>query len=642
MRKFLTIFTLIALLSLSTIPWAARLYSRAAPIFTPAQDNVVISEFRSRGPLGASDEFVELYNPTNTPIAIGGWFIKSVSSSGSMTTRFIIPAGTILQPGQYFLVATAISGITPIDGTLTAGIADDGGVALVFSDNLTVIDKVGMSAAAAEGMPLAPLTTNSDQSYERLPGGANGNCQDTDNNQNDFVLRTPSAPQSTTSPFITSCLPPTPPPTDTPTATYTDIYSPTPSPTPTASETPTPTGTFTTTPTASPTWPPPAYVVISEFRSRGPGGAGDEFVELYNPTGAAVNIGGWVIKRSSSCGSTLTTLATIPNNVILPPGGHYLLVSNSGATITGADQTFTPGLVDSGGLALFSSSNSTQPVDQVGMCEDTAFVENPPLAPLTGSANQSYERLPGSPLACQDTNRNAEDFRLISPAQPQNSSSPPAVCPNAVTPTPSATPTFTATPSRTPTRTPSATRTRTPIPTEYPGRVVLNEILPRPFSDWNGDGKINSRDEYIEIINLDDNPVNLRKWKLDDGPGGTVYVFPDLVLQPYQILQLSALETGISLSDGGDTVRLIKPDGRLADSLTYPVVTAADRTWCRLPNGEGNWTFNCRPTPGRPNAVAQSQPVAGASFLTCPLPEQVPQAIWIAECDAPGNKIARP
>src|SRR5206468_12524750 len=66
--------------------------------------SVVISEFRTAGPGGASDEFVELYNPTSNWIDISRWQISASNSEGTISTRSTIPASTILRPGQYYLV----------------------------------------------------------------------------------------------------------------------------------------------------------------------------------------------------------------------------------------------------------------------------------------------------------------------------------------------------------------------------------------------------------------------------------------------------------------------------------------------------------------------------------------------------------
>src|SRR5688500_1207023 len=65
-------------------------------------------------------------------------------------------------------------------------------------------------------------------------------------------------------------------------------------------------------------------IVISEFRTRGPGSASDEFVEIYNPTSSAVLLTGWKIRKSSGCGGTLADLVTI-GAVSLSPGQHYLI-----------------------------------------------------------------------------------------------------------------------------------------------------------------------------------------------------------------------------------------------------------------------------------------------------------------------------
>lgn len=462
----------------------------------------------------------------------------------------------------------------------------------------------------------SPLTGSANQSYERKPGGDTA-CYDTNNNYHDFALLSPANPQNRASPAVMCPGVPTVTATRTPSRT----------PTRTRTCTPTPTPTRTATPA------PPAHLVISEFRTRGPNGDSDEFVELYNPTGAAVTISGWTIRKSSGCGTSISTLVyiTYTPTTILQPGQHYL-VAATGSSITGADQTFSPDTADDGGLGLVNPAGLT--IDQVGMCAYTWYREGTPLTPLTGTTNQSYERKPGGSTSCYDTESNARDFALISPAKPQNMASPRVVCPGAVVPTGSSTPTSTL------------TRTFTPFPTAYPGNVAINEFLPHPRTDWNEDGTADTGDEYIEIINMGVSPINLGYWKLDDADGGSSpYTLPSITLAPHQIVHFFGSETGISLSDGGDTVRLLKPDGRTADIYTYPVVSAVDRTWCRLPDGNGVWGFVCRPTPGRPNTpLVSTTPGPGSEptpgiVASCLLADTVPQPMRLAECEAFGSGI---
>ncbi|MFH0879539.1 MAG: lamin tail domain-containing protein, partial [Lentisphaerota bacterium] len=612
---------------------------RAAPGLSPAQDNIVISEFRTRGEGGVYDEFVELFNPTRQNIDIGGWIIRRSSSCGTSTYDLAaIASPRSLAPGQHYLVAsgdaTGLLADQTYPSSSSSSVADNGGIAIFDPDQSQPVDSVGMCATTlyVEGTNLNPLTTDVNRSYERAPGGASGNCTDTDGNASDFNLINPGNPQNASSPLTAACTPAMPTPTNTSTsstltstATHTStatspsipviINTPTRTFTPTATSTSvtnstststttftaTFTTTFTTTPTRTQTSSGSAITItptitprifISEFRTRGSNGAEDEFVELYNATGGAVNIGGWTVRRSSSCGSTIASLVTINAGMILQPGQHYLMISNTNSSLSDADQTFSPAIADDGGIALLDISSIL--IDQVGMCATTAYQEGTPLAPLSGTTNQGYERRPGGSTSCSDNNNNATDFQLISPSNPQNRASPIVLCAGVLTYTP--TTTFTLT--RTPTRISTATQT------VYPGFVVLNEFLPRPASDWNEDGEANSRDEYIELINMGVADINIGNWKLDDiaNGGSDPYILPDLTLIQYQIVRFYASETGISLSDGGDTVRLIKPDGHTTDIQNYAVVAASDRTWCRLPDGNGAWAFACFPTPGRLNA----------------------------------------
>jgi hypothetical protein len=112
--------------------------------------------------------------------------------------------------------------------------------------------------------------------------------------------------------------------------------------------------------------PAEAQLIISEFRVRGPNGANDEFIEIYNNSGAdhtvtAASGTGYGIAASDG-----TTRCSIPNATVIPSRGHYLCVnsvgyslasypSGNGTTATG-DATYTTDIPDNAGIALFNNN----------------------------------------------------------------------------------------------------------------------------------------------------------------------------------------------------------------------------------------------------------------------------------------------
>ena len=70
-----------------------------AGVAAAASPNVVISEFRFRGPSGGNDEFVELYNASAAAVDISGWLVKGSNSSGTNSTRATISAAGSSAPG---------------------------------------------------------------------------------------------------------------------------------------------------------------------------------------------------------------------------------------------------------------------------------------------------------------------------------------------------------------------------------------------------------------------------------------------------------------------------------------------------------------------------------------------------------------
>ncbi|HWS90102.1 MAG TPA: lamin tail domain-containing protein [Pyrinomonadaceae bacterium] len=168
---------------------------------------VIISEFRLRGAMGAQDEFVELYNNTDssikvsTPDGSAGWSL--VTSAGALQAT--IPNGTVIPARRKYLVANSNGyslsdyggpGEAAPDATYAFDTADNSGVALFNTSNPANfnaayrLDAVGFSTAAAnfrEGTGLAPIgTADGDHSFIRRL--TTGRPQDTGDNAADFFF----------------------------------------------------------------------------------------------------------------------------------------------------------------------------------------------------------------------------------------------------------------------------------------------------------------------------------------------------------------------------------------------------------------------------------------------------------------------
>jgi Lamin Tail Domain len=239
---------LVASPSLARFGLADAVVSDAAA--SPA--HLVISELMTGG-ASASDEFVELYNPTVGELPVEGLELVYVTASGATVTRKVTWA--VGAPGvpawSHLLIANAAGAYAAIaDLTYSNGLSASGGsLALRDQGTETAVDAVGWGTATAwlEGSP-APAPA-AGTSLERLPGGALGSTQDTDDNLADFVVSPTPDPQGAAAPPV---VPPGESASPSPSSSPTPVPTPTPAPTPT----PTPSSTSSLTPTASPTATP--------------------------------------------------------------------------------------------------------------------------------------------------------------------------------------------------------------------------------------------------------------------------------------------------------------------------------------------------------------------------------------------------
>ena len=193
--------------------------------------------------------------------------------------------------------------------------------------------------------------------------------------------------------------------------------------------------TPTPTPTPLPS-PGGSSLIISELRLRGPNGANDEFIEIYNNSNDAVSVqasdgsSGYAVVASDGI-----TRFVIPNGTIIPARGHYLGVNSlnyslssypatTGITAVG-DATYTTGIGDNAGVALFKTANPgsfnlANRLDAVGTTStaNLLYKEGAGVpAIIAFSIQYSWYRVipvsgPGAGVS-QDTNNNAADFKFV-------------------------------------------------------------------------------------------------------------------------------------------------------------------------------------------------------------------------------------
>lgn len=199
------------------------------PTATPTPvvaNHVVISEVQiTAGPGQTNQDFIELYNPTNSSIDLNGYRLVKRSGNASNDTNIKSwTSATIIQSHGFYLWASSSDSSFPssigADTFTSPTLADDNSIALRQGaiDIGTLIDVLSWNdgSTLAEGDEFDP-DPGANQSMERkaLPtstattmaiGGADelkGNGFDANNNATDFVLRLLSQPQNSSSPTET-------------------------------------------------------------------------------------------------------------------------------------------------------------------------------------------------------------------------------------------------------------------------------------------------------------------------------------------------------------------------------------------------------------------------------------------------------
>jgi hypothetical protein len=138
--------------------------------------------------------------------------------------------------------------------------------------------------------------------------------------------------------------------------------------------------------------------------------------------------------------------------------------------------------------------------------------------------------------------------------------------------------------------------------------------------------------DWIELINLSDRPIDLAGYSIARiGDSGSVFYFPEIVVQPGSTLVLYACEkredtkgqlcTGFKLPRSGTTLELAAPSGTVIQTLLLPALQT-DVSYGLTESGE--YAFYTIPTPNAPNT--------GRAIESMDQPDQTGGTLRITEC----------
>ncbi|MDN5698392.1 MAG: lamin tail domain-containing protein, partial [Rubrobacter sp.] len=162
-------------------------------------------------------------------------------------------------------------------------------------------------------------------------------------------------------------------------------------------------------------------VVISEIQPRGPEGGNDEFVELTNASGEAVNISGYSLEGCAASSGNPSNRATVPEGISLAPDESFLLTNdNASGGYSGdvaGDESYGVGISDTGGARIVDASGAA--VDGVASAdgEDECREGEGLDFPTTNSSENAFERADDG---TRDTDDNASDFQGPQTADPES------------------------------------------------------------------------------------------------------------------------------------------------------------------------------------------------------------------------------
>ena len=296
-------------------------------------------------------------------------------------------------------------------------------------------------------------------------------------------------------------------------------------------------------------------VVIFEVQAAG-ATANDEFIRIYNPTAATVDLSAWSIQYKSAAGSSYHKKNFV-EGMSVEPGGFFVVAHNDFVGV--ADMKHGSFSMAASGSAFLVAGQSVLDGEDFSLVASQADWQD--LEPGTSwtAAEEPAEEDPAEEEEDED-----EDGVGADPDLPQEEEQEEA---------------------------------------DSDGEMIITELFPNPEDE---------DDEYIEIKNAGTEEVLLEGWQLADGTGDYDMEredFDNLTVEPGEYFVIPRSVSKLSLNNGGEAVHLYNPAGVLKDVISYASAPEG-KSYCL--GVTGLWEWSQTRTPGEPNRLepANHPPVA--------------------------------
>ena len=145
-----------------------------------------VNEIRTAGVGGASDEYIELYNPCANAVSMSGAKVvyRAAASTSDAFVFWMFSTEKVPAGGHFVLANSGYTGTADAKPFMNSGMAATGGGVALKDSTEAVIDSVGWGTATNAFVESHAVSAPaSGQSASRVPDGT-----DTNNNVADFVL----------------------------------------------------------------------------------------------------------------------------------------------------------------------------------------------------------------------------------------------------------------------------------------------------------------------------------------------------------------------------------------------------------------------------------------------------------------------